>query len=46
MGTLMAHAYRHPETVMGIILGTGTNAGNKKKVEERRIKITLACSLL
>lgn len=23
----MAHAYRHPETSMGIILGTGTNAG-------------------
>lgn len=27
VGTLMAHSYRHPESFMGIILGTGTNAG-------------------
>ncbi|KAI8099202.1 hexokinase-domain-containing protein [Halteromyces radiatus] len=25
VGTLMAHAYRHPETTMGVILGTGSN---------------------
>lgn len=25
VGTLMAHAYRHPETIMGVILGTGSN---------------------
>lgn len=30
VGTLMAYAYRHPETTMGVIMGTGTNAGNKK----------------
>lgn len=33
----MANAYRYPKTSMGIILGTGTNAGkvwgnNKKKI--------------
>jgi hexokinase len=27
VGTLMANAYRRPDTSMGIILGTGTNAG-------------------
>lgn len=27
VGTLMAYAYRHPETTMGVIMGTGTNAG-------------------
>lgn len=27
VGTLMAHAYRDPSTFMGIIFGTGTNAG-------------------
>ncbi|KAG0738250.1 hypothetical protein G6F26_011675 [Rhizopus arrhizus] len=26
VGTLMAHAYKHPETTMGVILGTGFNA--------------------
>ncbi|KAI8384512.1 hexokinase-domain-containing protein [Radiomyces spectabilis] len=26
VGTLMAHAYKYPETSMGVILGTGTNA--------------------
>ncbi|KAG1396873.1 hypothetical protein G6F58_011632 [Rhizopus delemar] len=33
VGTLMAHAYRHPETVMGIILGTGTNAAYYEKLK-------------
>ncbi|CAO3667416.1 unnamed protein product [Rhizopus stolonifer] len=33
VGTLMAHAYRHPETSMGIILGTGTNAAYYEKLE-------------
>ncbi|CAO3596751.1 unnamed protein product [Absidia cylindrospora] len=26
VGTLMAHTYLHPETTIGVILGTGTNA--------------------
>ncbi|KAG0181519.1 glucokinase [Apophysomyces sp. BC1034] len=32
VGTLMAHAYRHPETTMGVILGTGTNAAYYEKM--------------
>jgi hexokinase len=34
VGTLMANAYRRPDTSLGIILGTGTNAGKsmKKKI--------------
>lgn len=26
VGTLLAHAYRYPETAMGVIMGTGSNA--------------------
>ncbi|KAI7904321.1 hexokinase-domain-containing protein [Cokeromyces recurvatus] len=33
VGTLMANAYRYPETTMGIILGTGTNAAYYEKLE-------------
>ncbi|KAI9346648.1 hexokinase-domain-containing protein [Pilaira anomala] len=32
VGTLMANAYRHPQTSMGIILGTGTNAAYYEKL--------------
>ncbi|KAF7724358.1 glucokinase [Apophysomyces ossiformis] len=32
VGTLMAHAYRHPETTIGVILGTGTNAAYYEKM--------------
>lgn len=33
VGTLMANAYSHPETTMGIILGTGTNAAYYEKLK-------------
>ncbi|KAL9544892.1 hypothetical protein MBANPS3_007396 [Mucor bainieri] len=33
VGTLMANAYRHPATSMGIILGTGTNAAYYEKLK-------------
>ncbi|KAL7323274.1 hypothetical protein PS15p_211200 [Mucor circinelloides] len=33
VGTLMANAYRHPDTSMGIILGTGTNAAYYEKLK-------------
>ncbi|KAI9281807.1 hexokinase-domain-containing protein [Sporodiniella umbellata] len=36
VGTLMAHGYRHPETSMGIILGTGTNAAYYEKIKNIR----------
>ncbi|KAG2231956.1 hexokinase-domain-containing protein [Thamnidium elegans] len=32
VGTLMANAYSHPQTSMGIILGTGTNAAYYEKL--------------
>ncbi|KAI7872367.1 hexokinase-domain-containing protein [Spinellus fusiger] len=32
VGTLMAHAYKYPETSMGVILGTGTNAAYLEKL--------------
>ncbi|KAI9025168.1 hexokinase-domain-containing protein [Phycomyces nitens] len=32
VGTLMAHAYKYPETSMGVILGTGTNAAYYEKL--------------
>lgn len=32
VGTLMSHAYKDPNTVMGVILGTGTNAAYFEKV--------------
>ncbi|CAO3658163.1 unnamed protein product [Umbelopsis vinacea] len=34
VGTLMAHAYRDPNTFMGIIFGTGTNAAYFEKMEK------------
>ncbi|KAI9265641.1 hexokinase-domain-containing protein [Sporodiniella umbellata] len=34
VGTLMAHAYRHPETTMGVILGTGFNAAYYQTMAE------------
>ncbi|GAB5587868.1 hypothetical protein Unana1_02768 [Umbelopsis nana] len=34
VGTLMAHAYRDPNTFMGIIFGTGTNAACFEKMEK------------
>lgn len=33
MGTLIAHAYNDPETYVGVILGTGTNAAYVERVE-------------
>ncbi|KAI8647640.1 hexokinase-domain-containing protein [Parasitella parasitica] len=33
VGTLMANSYRHPDTTMGIILGTGTNAAYYEKLK-------------
>ncbi|PHZ12954.1 putative glucokinase [Rhizopus microsporus ATCC 52813] len=33
VGTLMAHSYRHPESFMGVILGTGTNAAYYEKLQ-------------
>ncbi|KAI9313434.1 hexokinase-domain-containing protein [Dichotomocladium elegans] len=33
VGTLMAHAYQHPDTTMGVIMGTGTNACYYEKIE-------------
>ncbi|KAF9429512.1 glucokinase [Podila epigama] len=33
VGTLLAHAYNHPETVMGVILGTGCNGAYIEKIE-------------
>ncbi|KAG0211369.1 hexokinase-domain-containing protein [Mortierella sp. GBAus27b] len=32
VGTLLAHAYNHPETVMGVILGTGCNGAYIEKI--------------
>lgn len=32
----MANAYRYPKTSMGIILGTGTNAGKKNKRSDQK----------
>ncbi|CAO3697293.1 unnamed protein product [Rhizopus stolonifer] len=34
VGTLMAHAYKHPETTMGVILGTGFNAAYYQHMSE------------
>ncbi|KAF9278117.1 glucokinase [Linnemannia elongata] len=33
VGTLLAHAYNHPDTCMGVILGTGCNAAYIEKIE-------------
>ncbi|KAF8935560.1 hexokinase-domain-containing protein [Dissophora ornata] len=32
VGTLLAHAYNHPETCMGVILGTGCNGAYIEKI--------------
>lgn len=34
VGTLIAHAYNDPQTYIGVILGTGTNAAYVENVEE------------
>ncbi|ORZ12606.1 hexokinase-domain-containing protein [Absidia repens] len=34
VGTLMAHTYLHPETTIGVILGTGTNACYYEKLAD------------
>ena len=34
VGTLIAHAYNDPQTYIGVILGTGTNAAYVEKVDE------------
>jgi hexokinase len=34
VGTLVAHSYKNPQTYIGVILGTGTNAAYVEKVEE------------
>ncbi|KAI9317975.1 hexokinase-domain-containing protein [Dichotomocladium elegans] len=34
VGTLLAHAYRHPETAMGVIMGTGSNACYYEKIDK------------
>ncbi len=33
VGTLVAHAYKDPNTLVGVILGTGTNAAYVEKIE-------------
>jgi len=33
VGTLMSHAYNDPQTLVGVILGTGTNAAYVEKIE-------------
>jgi len=33
VGTLLAHAYEDPTTIIGVILGTGTNAAYVEKLE-------------
>ena len=33
VGTLMAHAYEDPETHVGVIIGTGTNAAYVEKAD-------------
>ncbi|KAG9064738.1 glucokinase [Linnemannia hyalina] len=33
VGTLLAHAYNHPDTCMGVILGTGCNGAYVEKIE-------------
>jgi len=33
VGTLMSHAYKDPQTLVGVILGTGTNAAYVEKIE-------------
>jgi hexokinase len=33
VGTLISHAYTDPQTYVGVILGTGTNAAYVEKVE-------------
>lgn len=33
VGTLMAHAYQEPDTYVGVILGTGSNAAYVEKIE-------------
>lgn len=33
VGTLMSHAYNDPQTMVGVILGTGTNAAYVEKIE-------------
>ncbi|CAI2164954.1 17079_t:CDS:2 [Funneliformis geosporum] len=32
VGTLLAHAYKHPKTLLGVILGTGTNCAYFEKI--------------
>ena len=34
VGTLIAHSYKDPQTYIGVILGTGTNAAYVEKIEE------------
>ncbi|CAG8602383.1 10146_t:CDS:2 [Paraglomus occultum] len=36
VGTLLAHAYENPTTIMGVILGTGTNAAYVEKLDNIR----------
>lgn len=33
VGTLVAHSYTDPETFMGVIVGTGTNAAYVEKLD-------------
>jgi len=33
VGTLISHAYNDPQTLVGVILGTGTNAAYVEKIE-------------
>ena len=36
VGTLIAHSYQDPETYIGVILGTGSNAAYVEKIENVR----------
>ena len=40
VGTLLSHAYKHPNSLLGVIFGTGTNGSYFEKIENiKKLKI-------